>query len=353
VLGKVVRAERGWLLPTLAFAAVFACAWLYIDRNLSLGDIPDFTAFYAAGANGPIYDAHWLSSIQPGIWTGDPITSLRPFAYPPTLLLLLRPLHQLPYPFAYSLWVASTAVVFLIGARRLSPRVWWLAALSVPFAITARTGQTPLLIGGLVAIALTSLSRPLLAGALLGAAFSLKPQVILLAPIALMLAGHWRALGAMAITGLAMCAASLVLGPHLWIDWLRSLQEFSAINSQMGVEFLAAPPGLVPLYGVIAVMCLTMAVKRDPATILIAIVGGSVVISPHAVSYELTMLVPASLAFIWPIGLMSVPALWTLITLSVPPWAVLGYVVLASCRHRIPVRPGLARWLRPESVPAN
>jgi hypothetical protein len=67
--------------------------------------------------------------------------------------------------------------------------------------------------------------KPRLAGVLLAVAACVKPQALILAPVVLW--GRWATVKAAVLAGLALCAASLAMGPHLWIDWFRILPRFA------------------------------------------------------------------------------------------------------------------------------
>lgn len=280
-----------WLRPLLVFSGSFAAAWWVVGLHLGPRD---FSVFYLAAGPGPIYDPTWIARLEnhPGVWA---------FAYPPTFLLILRPLHLLPYVIAFSLWVAASAVLFVEAAGRLSRLPWVL--LLMPVAVYgAFLGQTPMFIGGLVVLGMTLLDAPLAAGALFGLAFAIKPQVMLLLPIALAMSGHWRVLLAMGATGVALCAASLILGPELWVQWVRCLPGFVAINqSAATIPAINVPPAFIPAVAILSLVALWLTRRADVSLRLLVLIGGSLLLSPHAVEYELAMLLPPllGLAYRW------------------------------------------------------
>jgi hypothetical protein len=111
-------------------------------------------------------------------------------------------------------------------------RVGWLAIVglfSLPLFLGLATGQIGLL-AGCCAIAAFELieTRPRVAGALLAALICIKPQVAIAAPIVLL--GRWEAIKAGMVCALSILLASLVFGPHLWVEWLH---QTGALRAQM------------------------------------------------------------------------------------------------------------------------
>lgn len=287
-LAKTLRAifetadRYPWSRPVIVFLSVFAGAWWVAGLRFAS---PDFSIFYLVGTPGPIYDSAWISGLEerPGAWA---------FAYPPTFLLILRPLHLLPYTVAYSLWVAGSAVLFVEATGRLTRLPW--AILLTPIVVHgAFLGQTPMFIGGLIVLGMTLLNAPVLAGALFGLAFATKPQVMLLLPVALAMSGHWRALLVMGTTGAFLCVASLVFGPELWLQWVHCLPAFNALNaSTETIHRIGVPVSFLPAALLASLLGLWLTRRADVSLRLLVVIAGSLLISPHAVSYELAMLLP-------------------------------------------------------------
>lgn len=286
-------AHRRWLRPLLVFFAAFAFAWwfLLVRASGSIENTPDFSIFYAAGTPGPVYDARWIGDLvkTPGV---------RLFAYPPPFLLICRPLALLPFGWAYGLWVAGSATLFVEATGELVDRGAWLVLLNPMVLLSAALGQTPLFIGGLVILGMTRLHQPLLAGALFGIAFSIKPQVLLLLPVALALTANWRALVAMGLAGLGACLVSLLLGPQLWWQWIASLHDFQAAQKALEVVELGAPAPYLPFCLIGAVIWLWITRNADTPTRSMGILAGSFLVSPHASAYEMAQLAPPAFAIL-------------------------------------------------------
>ena len=300
------------------FLAAFLGAWIYIRWLALPTNVPDFTVFYAAGKPGPIYDVEWLTAQQhvPG--------HLRPYAHPPTVLLLLRPIAVFPFPVAFALWAALGAATLVEGAVRLAPRSWWLIGLSAPVFVALALGQMSVLVGGLIALGFYLLPRPLLAGVAFGLAASIKPQLLMLVPVGLLLWGQPRAVLAMGATGLAVIAASLTLGPHLWIDWLQALPRFARINADIGLMGTAPamPWRLLILAGAVVLMVACRA--ADTATKAVVTLAATLFTAPHVSIYDFAILAPALAAANLPLGPRTPAALVPLLVAGMPWW---GYGV--------------------------
>ena len=278
------------------FVALAIVAIVYIHAKQPIANFPDFAVFYAGGAIGPIYNPAWLKGIIPGA----PL--VMPFVYPPTFVMICRVLRAMPYDVAYSFWSAASGTLFLEAARRMAPRVWWLAVLAPACTIAFREGQTSFLIGGLTTLAFTLSDRPWRAGAIYGLAFALKPQVLLLLPLLLLLERSWATLVALGVTGLMICFASLALGPSLWGVWTSILLGHYKVTAALNLDQLGADGPWWWAAVVLALCGLIASLWSSPPVRLSATIGGSLLVSPHAMFYEQAMLVPAALGLLWPLN---------------------------------------------------
>jgi hypothetical protein len=169
------------------------------------------------------------------------------------------------------------------------------------------------LVGGLALLGLTLQRRPVLAGVLWGLAASIKPQLLILLPVALAAGGNWKAMASTGLTGAAICGASVtILGVGPWLDWLQALGRFqrlifgdaaltadaitpyaflTGMNLDGAWAFLLAPLVLVAVW-------FTFRKPADPADQAIALLGGALLISPYAMNYELALLAPALAAYL-------------------------------------------------------
>jgi hypothetical protein len=227
-------------LGMLSFIAVMA-GWL--DPGRKLPPNLDFAAFWSAahlaaqhaaapgvldGTGGAAYNNVLMEAFERA-HTQMPPTGLLPFYYPPTFLLLCLPLAFLPYLPALALFLLTQAALFWPLVHRVlvragGGRLGWLPVLAMPgFLMTMFSGQT----GGLSVCCLAGATllldqRPLLGGACLGA-LAYKPQLAILAPLALLAARRWQAIVGAAGTAIALAGASVVvLGTSAWAGFVAN-----------------------------------------------------------------------------------------------------------------------------------
>jgi len=207
VVPPVVRGARGYYL---AFSDFFA-QW-------------SFARFARIGDAALIYQADALHAFQ---LTLEPaLRQTFPFPYPPSYLFAIWPLGWLPYGTAYLLWDGVTLALFLwavFGTHARSVMVWLvlLAPVTILALIQGQNGllTSALLVGGMRLMG----ERPVLGGVLLGLA-TIKPQLGVLVPLALIGAGYWRTLAAAGMTAVLLAVATgLVFGWEVWPAWLGQL----------------------------------------------------------------------------------------------------------------------------------
>lgn len=224
----------------------------------------DFREPYAAARIGlshgwdHIYDIGLQRAAEASIAPGQ---AFEPYFNPPILAWICAPLAELPYIVSFGIWIALEAVslgvaVWLIAGRNLRRSAIYagsvLAVLSLALAIAF--GQ-PVMIVALAVIAswrLIKEGHPLWAGVAL-AAIDIKPQLALVVPLALAVAGHWRPAAAWAAVSVALAAASLIslgtAGTHAYLSLLASTPSYlgatprwspaGLINGPLGVTFEA------------------------------------------------------------------------------------------------------------------
>lgn len=284
---------------------------------------PDFTVFWAASRAALVnptlvYDSTALTVAQ--MWIIEPRTGFRPWAYPPTALLPLLPFSKLTFGVAYVAFAATTAGLYAIAAKRFLGIDWrfGLAFLFVSdaFLFAAINGQMTFLIGALILGGIIALDdRPILAGCLFGVAAAIKPQLLILTPLALIASQQYRALYSAAFTAIAMVVFTLPLGVSLWFDWLAALPKFLLIVEKLdilgrnvtpvGIFWNIGVTGIeLKLIGVIFACFATLIVwnvfrnDTDWTKRLVALVGGGLWCSPYAMNYELAILAPAAIALL-------------------------------------------------------
>src|SRR5712691_3634446 len=181
------------------------------------GGLGDSFALWSGGRFGgdhaaaAIYDPLALRSAQLALGM-DPGASY-PFAYPPSFLLLLWPLGQLPGALACAVLILVSLPLYLwatVGGKWWSPAL--LAGLAAPTtAIAIVSGQSGFLAAALLAGGIRlAAANPAAGGVLLGL-LSYKPQLGLLVPVALVAARLWRTLAIAGLTALFLVAATSLL----------------------------------------------------------------------------------------------------------------------------------------------
>lgn len=212
VIAPVARDAQGTFL---AFSDFFA-QW-------------SFARFARLGDAALIYDADALHRFQ---LTLEPaLRQTFPYPYPPSYLFAIWPLGGLPYGPAYLVWDVATLALFLwavFGTRVRTP-MFWFVLLAPVTALALSQGQNGLLTSALIVGGMRLMrERPIWGGVLLGLA-TIKPQLGVLLPLALIGAGYWRTLAAAGATALLLALASaLVFGWDIWPAWLNTLSGHAA-----------------------------------------------------------------------------------------------------------------------------
>lgn len=193
----------------------------------------DFRIFWAAaqlalqGEPLAAFDMTRLSSIHnvaPDEWM--------PWLYPPGYLVLLMPFGAMSFSYGFLIFTLLSVVLVGLAVRPFvanSTPVWLALTLAPAHLPTLILGQNSLLwLAGLVAaLAALGQQRWILAGVLIGC-LTLKPQMGLLIPVALLAAGFWRTIFAAAATAIVLAALpTLLFGPEYWPMLVDRLAEHS------------------------------------------------------------------------------------------------------------------------------
>jgi hypothetical protein len=280
----------------------------------------DFLPLWTAGRMSwtqpdKVYDFARVTAAQ--AWLPQPhFTWPRPYAYPPTTLLLMAPLGRLPFWAATTAWTVLSVGAFLYACARLAGRRFAavLAAALPAVVIAATAGQTVVLASALIVLGVLELERrPRVAGVLFAIAAIVKPQALIMAPVALLASGALEALltgGAVMVA--AIMTSTILFGPGRWSDWLASLPAFQhVIESIPGLGSVMISPfwvarelGLadVGAVAVAAVFALasawfTWTVFRSPADTVRragALAVGGLLAAPYALDFDATLIAPAA-----------------------------------------------------------
>jgi hypothetical protein len=202
------------------------------------------------------------------------------FFYPPFFLLLCAGLALLNYLPALILWLTVTCAGYAAALRAMLPRDLrqqgvrlWVLFLGYPAVlVNAGFGQNGFLSAGLLGGAAVWLDRrPELAGLCLGC-LAYKPQLGLIVPLALAVAGRWRCFAAAALTvaGLS-AAATAAFGMDIWpaffADMAEARRNWMEFPNPLYLQFWITVFGLVRLhdgslalaYGAQAIVSITAA----------------------------------------------------------------------------------------------
>lgn len=322
-VGQVGQANRDlklrryiWLL-TLICCVLALLKWCLIALTTEI--IPDYTVFWAAARLAPlqpslVYDQTELTIVQGYLY--EMKTGFRPWAYPPTALIPLIPFGKLSFGWSYFTFLGLTFAAYLWATRTMLADRWKFGlifvALNESILFAAVNGQMTLLLGALVTAGIALLTRrETTAGILLGIAATLKPQLLVLAPLALLAGGYYRALLSSAIAGMAMVMLTLPLGPDIWRDWVSALPQFLETVEKLDILGRGITPTAIlwnleirgPVQYALSLGFAFLAAtavwnvfryQTDPALRLVAVIGGGLWCSPYAMNYELALLAPAA-----------------------------------------------------------
>ncbi len=317
--------------PLWLAAAAVASGWaaLYsIGRWIilfALGPVhEDVLMYYAAAEVGlrhdwsAIYDPGLFRSVSPAV--AQIVDVHRPFASPPILAWLFAPLTAVPEPVAYALWTIVSLGALVLAWKIAAPYTGLakftllLLALGLwPVLLAFYFGQPTMLLIALVAATwwLCAHDRPLAAGAALALATCLKPQAVLLLPVALLVSGRYRVVASWAAgCGAFAVACVITLGLSGLIGWWHAIKEVQGLL--VDTEFtlahlLGTGPLTYLLWGLQGAMALTVAWwrRRELEIVLAAGLLGTAATASYFHEADYGSLVLAA----W-LVLRSAPPLW-------------------------------------------
>jgi arabinofuranan 3-O-arabinosyltransferase len=235
------------------------------------------------------------------------------FFYPPTFQLLQSLFAFLPYKVAFAAFVVLTTGLLCVACRMISGS--WLYAASLILipacANNAFHGQNAALTAALYALFLIGIERNRLvwAGVALGI-LTIKPQLGILIPVALIASQNWRTFLSASVTTIVFAGLSAaILGLGVWQVFWEQAPVAAAMMELGGVEWgkMISVYGSARLLGlghsaamaaqvVIALAAATsvwFAWRRsaDMAVRALVLVGAALLVTPFALTYDLTLLV--------------------------------------------------------------
>jgi hypothetical protein len=301
---------RGTIVLSSIYALIYIGIWIY-----HFSGINDFFVFWSAarwlverGFSPQIYDFEIFRAFQADL-TGELFAKFHPFAYPPSVLILIAPLgvvSQLP---AMATFLVTTLTLYL-AALSLDCRRTWIAVLASPAVLlNVVIGQNGFLSGALLIGGLSLSTRhPVVAGACIGL-LTFKPHIGILAPFVLIAARQWTTLLAATLSaGLLFLVSFAIGGADLWLAWLDLMPKFAettASNIDSALRFMISPTATLVILGIdyhtarllqipitVAVIVVVWRVCRDrgltPMTIA-AICAGTLLAAPFGYFYDLTI----------------------------------------------------------------
>jgi hypothetical protein len=287
---------------------IFDFAWRPIGR--------DFINYWTAGV--AVFDDFVVN-----IFEADPFHAYQekllghPFAehnwsYPPHILLLLWPFGLLPYLWALAAWSFVTLGIYLWASvrGRQDRHILVLALLLAPATFSNFAGgQNGFLTGALLICGLRLLGpQPIIAGILFGV-LTVKPQLGLLLPFALLAARQWTAIFSACVTAALMIGLSVALfGWESWVAYIEQVIPHQATimnqrdgiflammpSAYMGLRLLEAEPLLrIAIHGSFAVTALAgviwaFARSADAELKFGVLAVGTFLASPYGFNYDMT-----------------------------------------------------------------
>ena len=280
---------------------------------------------------GRLYD---LVAQRTAVQSLGPGFNPQPFISPPPLAWLVTPLLALPFAAALVVWTLVLLAALVWTWHLVAPpgRLAKAAHLALmlglfPVAFGVMVGQPGALIAAAVATCwwLMSRNRPVVAGLALSL-IVLKPQLALLVPICLLVAGHARTFGAWLAASLFIGLVALaLLGPEGLARYRDVLAQTQSPAWDITRRYsISGPLGLGPLLNatqILVVLITLLAAWRHrrggPEVPIAAGIVGSLLFTPYLGFQDFLMLVVAG---------------WLLVRTHLPPWKVgllvAGYALL-------------------------
>jgi Glycosyltransferase family 87 len=343
----VVKSRQTWSWIGLGVVAVaLALDIAHWPERIGI----DFHTYLAAATVGlqqgwsHIYDQALVAAAQQKL---DPHDWTQPFLSPPTVAWLAAPLTLFSYWVAYGIWAVFTVVMLAAAfawsgvSRGMSRWIAVGAALAPWWVVHALSfGQVVTLVAAGVVVGWRLLrdDRDIAAGIALSVIF-LKPNTAILVPIALLVAGRYRAVATwLAVGGVLALIAVLLLG----VDGISAYVNELRAPLPIGADALTLH-GAWDLTGVVAlalrilivgaVLATAFKLRGSPGMVVPLAVVGSLLISPYLHASDLCLLAAAAW-IVWEerpdtAWRVALPAAWVLAS---------PYLWLAT--HS----PGLNRW---------
>ncbi|HQT88088.1 MAG TPA: glycosyltransferase family 87 protein [Acidiphilium sp.] len=304
--------------------ALIARSTLYGHGTLTLGQgmmARDFGDFWSAGHLAwagrvriifqPSLFQHWLE----GRFTF--VHGARMWSYPPSMVFLVLPVGLVGPVAGFVLWTAlgmaalAGALALLVPRRDFGPAALLVCMLPVVWD-NILAGQNAAFTGAMLIAGFVWLDRrPGWAGVAFGL-LTIKPQLGLLVPLALLAAGRWRAIGIAALVAVGLAGLSALVFPGSWTMFFahvatamqhRLLRHYLPTPGQayMSSAFIAAEGARFPIWAawatqglvtMLASVAMVRLWRRTPASStarlwrIVASVALCLAASPYGLDYD-------------------------------------------------------------------
>ena len=288
------------------------CVALAIDISRRRDHIAiDFHTYFAAATVGlnqgwsHIYDQALIAAVQ----VQEVATlSAQPFLSPPTVAWLVAPLTLFPVWVAFGIWAVLTFATFAVAlawsatSRGIGRWIAVVAALAPWWVLHAVSlGQVVPLVAAGVVVGWRFLreDREIAAGIALSVIF-LKPNTAILVPLALLVAGRYRAFASWVAMGVIFVLMAVLLlgtsGISAYVNELRSPLPAGAdaltLHGAIGATGVVALALRILIVG--AVLGIAFRLRGSPGLVVPVAVMGSLLISPYLHASDLCLLAAAA-----------------------------------------------------------
>ena len=249
------------------------------------------------------FDVFWNAVRRPlaELYAPDPKA---PFVYPPSSIPFFAPLKYFARGGAYLAWILLSFAALAASTRKAPPQVLALMLVTPMVVRCAFLGQNTMLLGSALIVA--AMRGGVAGGLLLGTVACIKPQLVLMAPLVLLVRRDWRGLGgASAAAAFWLSASLLIYGLQPWKDWVGAFPSFHQVLVDRDLLWIIVSPagtaerfGLPPvpflLLGIaIAVLAVVRAAPKVQGFELAALsVMASVLAAPYATLQDLLAALP-------------------------------------------------------------
>lgn len=374
----------------LVLLVLYASAWVYVLLNgsppLNSAGVPlggDYIAFHTSGLllssghGADIYQRATVTTVQDQLLHGAVPGFYDAFRNPPFFALLFVPLSNLPYLWAAAIWtllslacLATALWLLLKEVPQLRPRWPGLTLLALAFPpvyFSLVDGENALLSLLLYVLIYRALRRDQARAGVWAALGLFKPQLFFLFPLIFVATRRWRMLATYAVTAVVLAGISAALvGPAGLQAWLSTIVDAESGNAAANAWRMASLKSffdvLLPQSPITALAAYALAAaaltglvlyqwhrERRATPRLWALTSlVAVLVDPHLVDYDLSVLIPAG-AFLaiddrrlrWPIALLYVLILLRAqlpigqITLQLVPPLLLVLTLFAAVNARV------------------